>query len=978
MAPRIPEIAPNDDTLTAALSYAAAGWYIVPIRRGSKHPGSVVGSGWQYQSSRDPEMLAAWFAGADHGLALHAGRSGAIVADVDHPDRLPDPLASAIQDQAPPHQSTRASEPGRGHYLFAVPPGRTLGNGTGKLGGGWGELRGTNGIAVVAPSVHENTADGGRYAWVNTGPVPVLPEAVAELLHDAGGGEDAASDKEVLAFLDTHTGNRRPELLDAWVSIFEQKIAQGESRHQRMISVAAGAMSEARAGYFPARQAMERLEQAFLDAVTKEPVPGSQQGSARGSGMAKSEWMGISAWGVGQADAADLGDIHARVNEKMPDGNDLSWIPNQAPPGVDPDTGEVLDGGGSSEQPPRRPDIDCSNEPDAIRKIVKILQHNAFLPGLYVRAGRLVSIEDVPADSDSSIVIEELREDKLRRLLADHANCYKVVKRGDDFVPVPALPALATSRAALKSTDWGKVPPLTGVVHTPVLRHDGSVLQDPGYDPATGLYLCNEVTMPPVSDQPPAEDIAASRHLLLDQVLADFPWVADADRANFIALLFTPLLRPYTRGLSPLGAISAPERGAGKTLLADIIMSLYGGVMRTMSDNDEEMRKAITAVLRGTEPVVIFDNVPARSTVESPSLAQALTNRKWSDRLLGFNENAELANDRLWLATGTNIKLGGDFAQRTTLVRIDPEQPRPDRREDFALDPLDEWVQDNRGHFLHALFVLARAWIAAGAPRAKGLRMRNFTKWAAALGGLLNFHGIDGFLANRDEIDTRDEDTEVWSAFLASWYTRYGDVEQRVTTLRADAEASYYAGGASGWSDAFPRSSRDDKPVAAKTLSAMLQERNGRFYGEFRLHGRWDRHRKAWFWCVTPYIDESGATWDFAGHAGDHEPSAGHFQEAKTGDDQQRCGSRGSAGDSSTYTNTYAHTRAHAGRNERGERSPASPAPSAKPQVSPAGDVEQSPASSASTDARDSNPNSCTCGWGLGTVGCTCTEGGST
>lgn len=353
MAPRIPEIDPDDDVLTAALSYAAAGWYVVPVRRGTKNPGSVLGSSWQHQSSRDPEVLAAWFAGTDHGIALHAGRSGAIVADVDHPDRLPDALAAAVRDHTPPHQSTRHVQPGRGHYLFAVPAGRTLGNGTGKLGGSWGELRGTNGIIVVVPSVHENTDDGGRYAWVSTGPVPVLPEAVAELLHDASGGEDAASDEDVLAFLDTHIGAARPELLDAWVSTFEQKVAEGESRHQRMVSVAAGAMAEARAGYFPARDAMERLEEAFLAAVTHDPVPGGKQGNPRGSGMARSEWMGLSAWAVAQATTADLDEVHARVTEKMPDGNDLSWIPDETPPGVDPNTEEILDeqAGGFEDSP---------------------------------------------------------------------------------------------------------------------------------------------------------------------------------------------------------------------------------------------------------------------------------------------------------------------------------------------------------------------------------------------------------------------------------------------------------------------------------------------------------------------------------------------------------------------------------------------------------------------------------------------------
>lgn len=342
----VPQIDADADALTAAFAYTKAGLYVVPIRSGTKNPGSVLGQGWERQSSREADMLAAWFAGTDHGVAIHAGRSGLVVFDVDRPDNLPDVLRHAIDEHTPPYQSTRDDQGDRGHHLFAVPPGRVLGNGTGKLGGTWGEIRGRNGVIVVAPSAHP---DGGMYRWRRTGNIPVLPDSIAELLSDAASGEDAATDAEVLAFLAEHTGNTRPALLGAWVTTFQQKVATGESRHDRMVSVAAGALSEARAGYFPARDAMEKLEAAFLDAVTTDPLPGSQQGTARGPGMAKSEWLGISAWAVGQAAAADLDDVRARVQEKMPDGDDLSWIPaGDPPPGVDSATGEIGDAFGDN------------------------------------------------------------------------------------------------------------------------------------------------------------------------------------------------------------------------------------------------------------------------------------------------------------------------------------------------------------------------------------------------------------------------------------------------------------------------------------------------------------------------------------------------------------------------------------------------------------------------------------------------------
>ena len=159
----IPDLADGVDMLTAALAYAACGWYVLPVQRGTKNPGSVVGEHWQDKSSRDPKLIAAWFAGTDHEIVLHCGRSGAVVLDVDDPDQLPEVLRRHLD--AAPYQSTRPDVPGRGHYVFLMPPGRTIGNGSGRLPKGWGEVRGLNGVIKVFPCSHD---DGGQYRWERT------------------------------------------------------------------------------------------------------------------------------------------------------------------------------------------------------------------------------------------------------------------------------------------------------------------------------------------------------------------------------------------------------------------------------------------------------------------------------------------------------------------------------------------------------------------------------------------------------------------------------------------------------------------------------------------------------------------------------------------------------------------------------------------------------------------------------------------
>jgi hypothetical protein len=127
----IPYLPDDVDMLTAALAYADFDWYVLPVKRGTKHPGSIVGEHWQTCSSRDPKVICGWFAATTHEIVLHCGRSGAVVFDVDNPDKVPDILRRHL-DSAP-FQSTRPDVPGRGHYVFAMPSGRTFGNGLGRL-----------------------------------------------------------------------------------------------------------------------------------------------------------------------------------------------------------------------------------------------------------------------------------------------------------------------------------------------------------------------------------------------------------------------------------------------------------------------------------------------------------------------------------------------------------------------------------------------------------------------------------------------------------------------------------------------------------------------------------------------------------------------------------------------------------------------------------------------------------------------------
>ena len=284
---RIPELPPDVDALAAALAYGDAGWYVVPVKRGSKNPGSVVGEHWQRKSSRDPQQIVAWFAGTDYGIALHCGRSGALVIDVDDPDFLPDVLRRNLD--AAPYQSTRPDTPGRGHHVFAMPPGRTLGNSTGELGSTWGDVRGVSGVIIVEPTPHK---DGGEYRWQRVGTVRPLPAEIGDALPDGSSAEDAASDATVAAFLTEHVGNERPGVRQGLLNQLRARFDAGESRHPSTVPTLVGAMKEARLGLYPALPAAQTIWEMFRDAVGKQPTSG-KQGPPRTGTAARAEFKGL-------------------------------------------------------------------------------------------------------------------------------------------------------------------------------------------------------------------------------------------------------------------------------------------------------------------------------------------------------------------------------------------------------------------------------------------------------------------------------------------------------------------------------------------------------------------------------------------------------------------------------------------------------------------------------------------------------------
>ncbi len=257
----IPEEINELSMLEAALAYSAHGFYIVPVKAGTKHPGSYLGKGWHEKSSRDSEVITKWFTQRDLGIALHMGRSNAIAVDVDSPIHVPSWLRSELLQDQVPFQSSSESTRERGHYLFATEKNQKFGNGLGSLGKGFGDIRGGNAIIMVTPSRHSS---GGKYQWRRTGVLPPLPAKIRQCLPTgAGAFEPSLTSKAVQLFINEYQSALFPELLQERISNVRAEGFPTVGRHQIFVGLLCRLLSDVSVGFYSASEALMQCLNLF-------------------------------------------------------------------------------------------------------------------------------------------------------------------------------------------------------------------------------------------------------------------------------------------------------------------------------------------------------------------------------------------------------------------------------------------------------------------------------------------------------------------------------------------------------------------------------------------------------------------------------------------------------------------------------------------------------------------------------------------
>ena len=473
-------------------------------------------------------------------------------------------------------------------------------------------------------------------------------------------------------------------------------------------------------------------------------------------------------------------------------------------------------------------------------------------PTIYARSGELVR---VVLDEQGAPHVQRMSEAAVRGALARAAKWTARSKEGRERKVTPPLEVV---RDLLALSELAQIPPpLVGITELPIIRPDGSLLTQAGYDDATRLVYAPVpgFRVPTIPPSPTPREVRAARTLILDELLGDFPFVDGASAANAAGLLVSAVVRPMIAGALPLAILDKPRQGTGASYLMEAVVRIATGrpaAMMSAPTEPSEWRKALTAVLLRGATFIVVDNVTR--TLESEALALAITAEVYADRVLGESREVRLPVRATWITTGNNVCVAGDMPRRCYWVRLDAGLEYPEDRPagTFQHPDLLGWVAAHRAQLVAAVLTLARHWIAEGRPATTAPTWGGFGGFVEVVGGILEAAEIDGFLRNRATMrDRLDEEATAWRVFIRTWAEQYAHAPQRVRDV-ADHLRADDARGEALRAVLPPTLPEPTDPRFRQRLGLALKARADQVFGDLRLtRAEGDTHAKVGMWQVV-------------------------------------------------------------------------------------------------------------------------------
>jgi len=755
--------------------------------------------GYKDASTDASSIGQAWTRNPDANVGLVTG--SVIVVDVDGPEGAKS--LEALEAQHGPLPPTLSASTGRGvHRYYRCPEAVTIGNSAGKLGTGV-DVRGKGGYVIAPPSVH---ASGKRYEWIAEGvPIAELPEWIAELLKPR-----ERQQGNVRAIRPTGDADQRHALAALEDEAQIVRVAPEGTRNHTLNTAA------------------YNLGQLVANgSITESEVVEQLTASAQAANLPDHEIERTISSGL------KAGLLNPRTMPQRAQATGLEKVKPASLPAPRPSTlPEIVITG--------RANRDLTAD-----ALTALKAANDKSPRVFVQNGRLSRVRS----GEDRAKIETLSEDALRGELDRCADWQRADRSG--FTPT-AVP-LSVVKDLLSLDGLVGIPQIDGVIESPVMRPDGSILTARGYDAATRLYYHPRASLelPEIPDKPTAKEVKAALDTLLEPI-AEIPFSSDADRANALGYLITPLVRPMISGHLPLALLEATRSGTGKGLLANVAAIISTGSeaeLTPVPSKPEELDKVLGALLIEGASTITLDEVQALGS--SGFLNSLLTMSQARVRILGQSATARVTNRAVLAALGNNVPIRGDFVRRYYPIRLDAKSATPFADRSFTIPDLPAWTLEHRGELVAAVLTLARAWHVAGRKGKPHKRLGSYEGFTSVIGGILANAGESHFLENVEQAQTEADDQGLeLEAFLDAIVDRFG-IGNRFTIKELNLKIKEDQ----GLRDSMPTalSAADEKALPQKLGGLLKRSKDTRVGDSLRRFEKvgTDSNSKAALWAVA-------------------------------------------------------------------------------------------------------------------------------
>lgn len=403
-------------------------------------------------------------------------------------------------------------------------------------------------------------------------------------------------------------------------------------------------------------------------------------------------------------------------------------------------------------------------------------------------------------DKDGKVSYEGFRNIRPPRFvtLLEKYICPGIIKvnvEGKKFKEKSISPSLADMM--LQSRILQESLPMIQRIYTvpiPILYKGKLTFPNKGYDSRFNSWLLMdspEITKPEMS--------IGEAKSIIETVFQEFCFEEPKDRDIAISALLTPFLRGLFSSPSirtPLFVYVANRERSGKDFCAGITGIVYEGFSledspissseSNMGTTEELRKKLLSAMIQGRKRMHFANN---RGHLNNATFEAVLTAQKWQDRVLGRNELMTFENEIDYsISRNIGITFTPDLANRSRFIRFFLDIEDANARV-FNNPDLHNWVKNNRGIVLSALYSFVRNWIEKGQKQGS-LPFTSFPEWSAICGGIMECAGYTNpCIPDRETLTLNfDNETSEIKRLFELAYEEYGERWINKSSVRSLAQ----------------------------------------------------------------------------------------------------------------------------------------------------------------------------------------------